>query len=333
MLHIVFFILKVILFLLLSGLAVILAVVLSVLLAPVRYQGEASLHEKFSSKGKISWLFHLAACSFSYGEEGLKTELRVLWFYPFREKTEKESELKEESVLDENRKQKSCPGENGLDEEADKDLVTVMERQEETEPEKQEVFPGPTEFSASVSKRQIDGEQGQPETDDSGFETSEKEKKRRKGLIERLEEKVEQLKRRFFLAARRARKAILNLKQKKDSLSALMTDEKNKKTFHLLIRETKRICRKLFPDIRGSISFGIEDPYLMGQILTVLAFFYPYYGRSLETAAVFNENMLEGDISVKGKFCFGTFAVSGLRVWRDRNFRTLMKRFWREGGI
>ena len=48
MLHIVFFILKLILLLILAVLAVILAVFLSVLLAPVRYQGEMSLHERFS---------------------------------------------------------------------------------------------------------------------------------------------------------------------------------------------------------------------------------------------------------------------------------------------
>ena len=73
MLHIVFFILKLILLLILAVLAVILAVFLSVLLAPVRYQGEMSLHERFSAEGKISWLFHLLACSFSWGEEGIKT--------------------------------------------------------------------------------------------------------------------------------------------------------------------------------------------------------------------------------------------------------------------
>lgn len=84
MLHIVFFILKLILLLILAVLAVILAVFLSVLLAPVRYQGEMSLHERFSAEGKVSWLFHLLACSFSWGKEGIKQISAFSGFIPFR---------------------------------------------------------------------------------------------------------------------------------------------------------------------------------------------------------------------------------------------------------
>lgn len=304
MLHIVFFILKLILFLALAALAVILAVLLSVLLSSVRYQGKASLHERLLAEGKISWLFHLAACSFSYGEEGLKTELRFLWFHPFREKQRDETEVRDEGMLEEV---------------ADEDLVTAMENRTGEQPKPQDVFPGPTEFPDPVKEKTENKEK--------------REKKLRKGLIERIKDRAEQIKKRVSLAVRRVRKNILSLKQKKDSLSALLSDEKNKKTFRLLTRETKRLCRKLFPEISGSVSFGVEDPYLMGQILTVLAVFYPCYGSSLETEAVFNENVLEGDISVKGKFRFAAFAVFGLRILQDRNFRSLVKRFLREGGI
>lgn len=124
MLHIVFFILKLILLLILAVLAVILTVFLSVLLAPVRYQGEMSLHERFSAEGKISWLFHLLACSFSWGKEGIKTDLRILWFHPFQEKQGAETEA----------------GESALEEPAEEDLVTVMEKGSEEMPEDQMYF-------------------------------------------------------------------------------------------------------------------------------------------------------------------------------------------------
>lgn len=326
MLQIVFFILKLILFLVLAAAAIILAVFLSVLLAPLRYQIETSLHERFSADGRISWLFRLVTCSFSYGEEGLKTKFGILWFHPFQEKEGVESERTEESR-----------GSDTLDEE----FVTAMENQTE-KAEDSEVFPGPTEFSAPEQEqktpvKQKDSFQGKTQSKE---ETShvpsgapEREKKRRKGMLQQAAEKAEQIKKCFSLAVRRVRKNILNLKQKKDSLSALLSDEKNKKTFRLLMNEVKRLVRKLFPKIKGSVAFGVEDPYLMGQLLTVLAVFYPLYGGNLETEAVFNENVLEGDVSVKGKLCLGTFAVSGLRIWRDKNFRALMKRFLREGGV
>lgn len=322
MLHIVFFILKLILLLILAVLAVILAVFLSVLLAPVRYQGEMSLHERFSAEGKVSWLFHLLACSFSWGEEGIKTDLRILWFHPFQEKQGAETEA----------------GESALEEPAEEDLVTIMEKGLEEMPEDPDVFPGPTEFSSSWKENGKEEAKEQERVEKQEAKTARpeafgEEKKRREGLFGRMKGKAEQLKKRVSRTARRVRKNILSLKQKKDSLSDLLSDEKNKKTFRLLVKETKRLCKKLFPQIKGSVSFGVDDPYLMGQILTVLAFFYPYYGHSLELEAVFNENVLEGDVSVKGKISFGTFALSGLRILGDRDFRALIKRFLREGGV
>lgn len=204
MLHIVFFILKLILLLILAVLAVILAVFLSVLLAPVRYQIETSLHERFSADGRISWLFRLVTCSFSYGEEGLKTKFGILWFHPFQEKEGVESERTEESR-----------GSDTLDEE----FVTAMENQTE-KAEDSEVFPGPTEFSAPEQEqktpvKQKDSFQGKTQSKEETSGAPEREKKRRKGMLQQAAEKAEQIKKRFSLAVRRVRKNILNLKDRK----------------------------------------------------------------------------------------------------------------------
>ena len=94
MLHIVFLILKIILFLILAVLGLLLAIALAVLLVPIRYRAEASLHGEIHARGRISWLFRLISLSFSYqnrpegDEEGLKTELRLLGFRLFKRKEE-----------------------------------------------------------------------------------------------------------------------------------------------------------------------------------------------------------------------------------------------------
>ena len=54
MLHIVFLILKIILFLILAVLGLLLAIALAVLLVPIRYRAEASLHGEIHARG----LFH-----------------------------------------------------------------------------------------------------------------------------------------------------------------------------------------------------------------------------------------------------------------------------------
>ena len=103
MLHIVFLILKIILFLILAVLGLLLAIALAVLLVPIRYRAEASLHGEIHARGRISWLFRLISLSFSYqnrpegDEEGLKTEVRLLGFRLFKRKEEKGKDEEKET--------------------------------------------------------------------------------------------------------------------------------------------------------------------------------------------------------------------------------------------
>ena len=83
MLHIVFFILKLILLLILAVLAVILAVFLSVLLAPVRYQGEMSLHERFSAE-RFPGCFIFLPAPFPGGKRELRHISSFCGSTPFR---------------------------------------------------------------------------------------------------------------------------------------------------------------------------------------------------------------------------------------------------------
>ena len=44
-----------------------------------------------------------------------------------------------------------------------------------------------------------------------------------------------------------------------------------------------RVLRHIFPrKLSGQVTFGVEDPYLMGQILSVAAFLYPVYGKKID---------------------------------------------------
>lgn len=389
MLHIVFLILKIILFLILAVLGLILAAALAVLLIPVRYQAEASLHERFQAKGRVSWLFCLVSAAFSWdsGEgTGVKADVRILWFHPFKEEGQElsfgdgfaeegfsEEDLAEESFSEEEplpvaaqerrggeESRHPAQGKTGqkkprtkearraatLSKETNRIEETIQTeetnrtgetnwaeekirseeplRQSDAGAQEQDVLEAPTEFSVPEGGKREAGN----------------EKKRKLPFFSRLfswaEGAIEKGKRLFFLAASALsdiRRTAGTLMEKKEKAAAFLTDEGNQKAFFLLCRVGKRLLFSLRPRLEGSLRFGIEDPYLMGKLLTVFAALYPLYGRTLFLAPVFDENVLEGDIRARGRVRFGAFAAAGLCLLLDRNFRRLTRQLLKEGGI
>ena len=62
-----------------------------------------------------------------------------------------------------------------------------------------------------------------------------------------------------------------------------------------------RVLRHIFPrKLSGQVTFGVEDPYLMGQILSVAAFLYPVYGKKIDLTPVMDANALDGELSFRG---------------------------------
>ena len=82
----------------------------------------------------------------------------------------------------------------------------------------------------------------------------------------------------------------------------------------LFFQEGKRtICHIRPRKIKGHIKIGTGDPYRTGQLLAVAGIFFPVYGEHITIEPYFEQKILEGDISVKGRI-YGSFFVR--LVWR-----------------
>jgi hypothetical protein len=113
--------------------------------------------------------------------------------------------------------------------------------------------------------------------------------------------------------------------EKKQWIKAFLDNEDNRKTLRLLKRQCIRLIRHVFPrKLRGRIRFGFDDPYTTGQILTWISPFYGLYADKLELIPVFEEQALEGELSMKGRVRIGTVIVIVVRVFLNRNFRRLL---------
>ena len=126
---------------------------------------------------------------------------------------------------------------------------------------------------------------------------------------------------------------INNLEHKRQSVLAFIENEENQKSFRLIKRQLMRVLRHIFPrKLSGQVTFGVEDPYLMGQILSVAAFLYPVYGKMIDLTPVMDANALDGELSFRGRVQIGVLALMALRIWMDKNVRTQVYKYRNRGG-
>ena len=91
-------------------------------------------------------------------------------------------------------------------------------------------------------------------------------------------------------------------------------------------RELIRLLVSLKPKVlKGSVRFGMEEPYQTGQILAGLSVLYPFYGDNVEVYPEFDQKILEGDVYLKGHIR-GIHAVRMVfNIIIDKNVRTTIK--------
>ena len=104
--------------------------------------------------------------------------------------------------------------------------------------------------------------------------------------------------------------------------------EENQETFRLIVSSGKKLLRHVLPQkLKGRVHFGFSDPYRTGQLLTAVSPFYGLYAKDLELVPDFEHEVLEGELHIKGRIRLGAFVWTGIRLFRNRNFRRLLKKY------
>lgn len=119
---------------------------------------------------------------------------------------------------------------------------------------------------------------------------------------------------------------IKTLFEKKEKLTTFISDEIHRSAFCRIWKEVIRLARFLKPKkVRMYMKFGFRDPCNTGQVLALLSMLYPAYGAHMQLQPDFEEEVLEGDLLIKGHI-HGIYA--GVIVWNllfDQNVRTAYK--------
>ncbi|KEZ89775.1 DUF2953 domain-containing protein [Lacrimispora celerecrescens] len=309
MLHIILFILKILGLLVLIVLGLVLAVALLILLVPVRYQAEGSYDGKVKGKARITWLLHILSVTAQY-EEDLIVRVRIFGFRIGKPK-KMDSELKEAEDI-------------------------VVQAMEIMEPEPiREVLKGKEDDPDRVREEPIPP----PQEESRNLTPPKKEPKKKKGfqikgMFEKLKKKVLMAftKLKFFFL--RICDTLKTIKDKKDEIYAWISDKENQKTGKLLFRQVKRLVRHILPHRgKGNITFGFDDPYLTGQVLTYASVIYPLCHKHLNLYPVFDQTVFTMEGTFRGRIRMGSVLLIGSRMLLNRNFRRLLKGWLHKGGI
>lgn len=305
LIHILLLIAKVLGILILILVGLLLSAALLVLFVPVRYRIQGFWKEERAGEGKISWLFGAVSLQAGYGGTkkdfwaGVRLFGRKLWEMGADEE-EKCSQVCEEEITE-------------LERELKEELLG-------TEP-KEESQTCPEEKSRPDPKPQ-----SQPEKkpgNNSGRDTP-------SPVASRLTRSFEKLKFSFQSFCDKL-KNIQNIAEEK---KAWLEDEENQASLKLLWKQTGRFLRHVCPrGGKGSVTFGFEEPYLTGQVLSAAALIYPFFEGNLEICPVFDETVFEAEGSFKGRIRAGYLLWLGLGILRDGHTRRMLFGFLKGSAV
>lgn len=322
MIHILFMILKALGILLLVLLFLVLLIVCTVLFLPFCYRAQVLKEEEgfacVKASGRVSWLFGAVALTASYEEQ--KSEAQILLFGASLETWKrrlKKIRRGEASVprTEENETENAPEAEKTAEQKAPdqkekQQKVTAQKEQPEQEQE-------PDAPKKSILERFFGRIEYLPEKllnlASRLLQTAFRLLELPFRLLEKLEQKIQ--------AGRR-------LKRKWESVKKFFRSKMFREALLHAKKEVLYFLKKAAPKkVTGTVRFGFDDPALTGETLGILGMIYGKLPKDLSIQPDFEQEILQGDVRMKGSFQAVTAAGIALRLFRDQNLRKTIRHF------
>lgn len=190
-----------------------------------------------------------------------------------------------------------------------------------------------TEVEEPVTETAIPKEQALPDADrkrkarqrKAGKDFAETHKDQ-KGFFERLGMKIQKLFEKLKYTFEKICDTMKSLTEKKEKLTAFITDEVHRSALAALLKEIKRLLRFLKPKkVEADIEYGFEEPHYTGQVLAALSMIYPFVGEHVDIQPDFEHKVLKGNLLIAGKIrVFSMVIILWNLVW-NKNVRITFK--------
>ena len=322
MIHILFMILKALGILLLVLLFLVLLIVCTVLFLPFCYRAQVLKEEEgfacVKASGRVSWLFGAVALTASYEEQ--KSEAQILLFGASLETWKR-------------RLKKIRRGEASVPRTEENETENALEAEKTAEqkaPDQKE------------KQQKVTAQKEQPEQEQEPDAPKKSILERFFGRIEHLPEKLLNLASRLLQTAFRLLElpfrllekleqkiqAGRRLKRKWESVKKFFRSKMFREALLHAKKEVLYFLKKAAPKkVTGTVRFGFDDPALTGEALGILGMIYGKLPKDLSIQPDFEQEILRGDVRMKGSFQAVTAAGIALRLFRDQNLRKTIRHF------
>ena len=276
--------LKIIGIVILAIIALALLIILMVLFIPVRYKGKVYFKEVPDISLSVTWFFKFLSLNITY-KDGLDIIGKVGWLFKVYSNHDDDTDTNEEI--------------EDYKSEVREIVDTVNENKEE------DISVDNTNKANVISekKEKLEAEKKIKALDKQEKKQSKKKKSKsnKKKSTAKKESKLDKL-----------------INKAKD-IHYLLTEEENKKTLLLMLEKTKNLLVHILPKrIVGFFKFGFDDPSTTGQVLEAVAIFYPLYRDDFKIVPMFYDEIIEVDISFKGRLRVFYALYIGLILWLNK---------------
>lgn len=305
MLHILLLILKIIGIVLAVLIGLIVLLLAIVLFVPIRYTASGQYYEKPKLKAQIHWLFHLLRVSVTYDDE-LNIRAKALLFTIYSSDEPQDNHKQEKTNKQKDKKNTGKPKE-------DKKENTVF-----YELQQREQVPAVSESNQSeLPNETADIRICKDEEKHIEKEDREKDTASPKSRFEAVKEgftnfvhKIMETVRGILNKSISAKEAV---QEKIQKFSDIVNDEENKELVRFLWEKIKKLFKIIKPKkYRIKIRYGFEEPETTGWLAVRLAVIYGLLGMDIELIPDFEQQILEGEVYLKGRMrLFGILLLAG----------------------
>ena len=300
-------ILKIIGIILLSIISLLLIIIALILLVPMRYRIIANKFEDsdFYAEIKLTWLLHFINILIKYTDD-LYYRVRVI-LIPIKKsdnlKKHKNNSKKNEPYPDDTKSVDE--GENISDESANEDISD-----NEISKDKEEI----------VSTSDLD------ENDDDNINFDEN-----KGIIYKIRFVLTKFFEFLFNIKEKLNEAyntVVNIVKDIDYYINALKDERNKKVISLCLSQASSIINNIKPKVfNGNLTIGIDEPYTMGQILSIYGILFPIIHDKITINPVYDKEVIEGDLYIKGRISVFVLIRAAIKIYFNRDYKRMIKIF------
>ena len=276
--------LKIIGIVILAIIALALLIILMVLFIPVRYKGKVYFKEVPDIALSVTWFFKFLSLNITY-KDGLDIIGKVGWLFKVYSNHDDDTDTKEET------------------EEYKSEVREIVDTVNENKKEDISVDNTNKANVITEKKENLEAENKIKALDKQEKKQSKKKKSKsnKKKSTAKKESKLDKL-----------------INKAKD-IHYLLTEEENKKTLLRMLEKTKNLLVHILPKrIVGFFKFGFDDPSTTGQVLEAVAIFYPLYRDDFKIVPMFYDEIIEVDISFKGRLRVFYALYIGLILWLNK---------------